>query len=187
MEFTELQKIWDQQNQQTLYAIDESRLHQQIKRRLSRANRKVNISEIGYILISLMASSILLLIGSGSLYNNIVIASFLLIGVVIAYFRWRRLRLVNNPAMDLKTSVDEALSNQNYLKRAMDSFLLWYILPLAIPAVLNMYHTGGKPLWQWAFVLSSFLLGYLLIRQFALPKVSREIQKLEDLKAMLNS
>lgn len=186
MEFTELQKIWDQQNQQTLYAIDESQLHQQIKRRLSRDNRGVNTSEIGYILISLMASSILLLIGSGSFYNNIVMANFLLIGVVIVYFRWRRLRLVNDPAMDLKTRVDEALNNQNYLKRAMDYFLLWYILPLAVPAVLNMYQTGGKPLWQWAFVLGSFLLGYLLIRQLALPRVNREIQKLEDLKVMLN-
>ena len=38
-EFEDIQKIWDSQKQETLYAIDESSLHHRIRRKEQQSNR----------------------------------------------------------------------------------------------------------------------------------------------------
>ena len=42
MEFEEMKKIWDSQNNRPMYAIDENSLHNIVKRKINAASRKVN-------------------------------------------------------------------------------------------------------------------------------------------------
>ena len=47
-----MQKIWDNQNGKTLFAIDEKSLEKQLNKKISKSNRSVNTMEWGIIIIN---------------------------------------------------------------------------------------------------------------------------------------
>src|SRR5258708_3523845 len=60
MEFDEMKKIWDAQNNQPLYVIDEKALHNRIQSKMNTVLRLTNISEWSLIMIYLVAGGILI-------------------------------------------------------------------------------------------------------------------------------
>src|ERR1700712_3500409 len=60
MEFDEMKKIWDEQNKQPLYVLDEKALHNRIQSRMNGVRHMTNISDWTLIIIYLAAGSILL-------------------------------------------------------------------------------------------------------------------------------
>jgi len=60
MEFDEMKKIWDAQNNQPLYVIDEKALHSRIQSKMNTLLRFTSISEWMLILINLGTGGILL-------------------------------------------------------------------------------------------------------------------------------
>ena len=63
MEFEEMKKIWDTQNNQPMFAIDEKTLHKRVKRKTEAINRSVNLMEFGIIAITLGMGTYLLIDG----------------------------------------------------------------------------------------------------------------------------
>ena len=68
MEFEEMRKIWDSQNNAPIYAIDESTLYKRIKSKGNRASRIANTNEIGLTIIFVTVSILLHIIDRGSTY-----------------------------------------------------------------------------------------------------------------------
>jgi hypothetical protein len=60
MEFDEMKKIWDAQNNQPLYVIDEKALHNRIQSKMNSVLHFTSISEWLLIMINLGAGAILL-------------------------------------------------------------------------------------------------------------------------------
>src|SRR6202008_1213324 len=53
MEFDEMKTIWDAQNNQTLYAIDEKALHTRVLSKKSRSRRNANFTELLLIIVNI--------------------------------------------------------------------------------------------------------------------------------------
>lgn len=181
-----MQKIWDSQNQKPMYAFDEAALYQNIKNRRAAIDKKTNFIETTYIGISIVCSLILLSIGSGRIYAYLSILALIGIGIFIFFHRKKRLGKNKAYANDILGELNEALANLYYLERAFKNFASWYILPLAIPALLNMATApDGPPLWKWIYVIGSFLLGYFVVRWSLHKSLAPKINQLEALKAKL--
>ena len=77
--------------------------------------------------------------------------------------------------------LDHTLFNVAYEIRRARTFPLWYIIPVSIPAMLNMYMTGASMI-KWIFVLSAFVLSYFVV-WFGLTKMQEpRKRKLERLR-----
>ena len=53
MEFDEIKKIWDEQNNQTMYAINEDTLHRRVTSKAKAIGRSADRMEIGIIAITI--------------------------------------------------------------------------------------------------------------------------------------
>lgn len=58
MEFDEIKKIWDAQNNQPLYVIDEKALHNRIQSKMKDVLLRANVNEWGVIIINLCTAGI---------------------------------------------------------------------------------------------------------------------------------
>ena len=52
MEFEEMQKVWDEQKGETMYAINETALHRSVTRKKNAAGRRINRVEISVSVIN---------------------------------------------------------------------------------------------------------------------------------------
>ena len=60
MEFEELQKIWDSQNNRPVYAIDEKALHNRILSKKRQAYHITNTTELLLIIVNVAAGGLIL-------------------------------------------------------------------------------------------------------------------------------
>lgn len=187
MEFEEMKKIWDQQNNEPLYAYDQQALHKRIRTKLNRTRHMANTTEIGLILICIIGTTVLLVRNFHKplgFTHIIMLALCLIIGFILRN-RIRRIRRENQFADSMLGDLDQAIAQQDYLISQSRTFLWWFIVPVAIPAILNMAATGPKPPLQWAFVLGSFVLSYFVVRSGLRRKHLPHKQSLERLRETL--
>jgi len=96
MEFDELQKIWDSQNNQPLYAINEKALHNRIQSKMKRGRHITNFSELLLILVNLGAGSFVLGVNlslqRGNIFMYILAAWMFATFVYILVSRVRRIK-----------------------------------------------------------------------------------------------
>ncbi len=181
-----MQQLWNSQNQRQPFAYDEAALHRRIQASKNKASHLANANELGYMAISLVGSIILLIIGSHTFWSYATIAVLLAIGVLIALTRRRRLKIVNQYDQTLLGNLDHTLYLMNYQITSARKMAWWYILPLAVPSIMNMLSAAEpKPWWQWAAVLGSFVLGYLVVRLSISKRYLPQKRELEALKTKL--
>ena len=165
MEFEEMRKIWDTQNNEPIYVLNEQALHNRIVSKKNRINWLANINEIGLIVIAIITSSYLIFKNAGgdNVYAYLPAIALLLTGVYVTALRLRRKNKISQFDQSILGTIDHAISNASYLINFSKTFLWWYILPVAIPVFLNMI-LKNTPLWTWLFVLVSFIVSYALVR-----------------------
>lgn len=178
-----MKKIWDTQNNEVMYAINEDALHRRIRSRSRRANRITNMNDIGLMVIAICTGLILLLIGEQSLYDYLSAVALLMIALYILAGRIRRQKLENQFDRTILGDLEQAINSTGYEIRRAQTFFWWYLLPLGIPTLLNM-EQAGVPAWKWLIVPLAFVLSYLLVRwelrRKHLPR-KRELQTLREL------
>jgi len=165
MEFEEMRKIWDTQNNEPIYVLNEKALHNRILSKKNRVNWLANINEIGLIFIAVATSSYLLNKhwGETNIYALLPTVALLLTGVYVMVSRLKRKSKVNQFDQSILGTIDHAISDADYLVNFSKTFVWWYILPVTIPVVLNMA-MKDTPLWTWFFVPTCFIVSYLLVR-----------------------
>jgi len=107
------------------------------------------------------------------------------LGVAAFIYVHRRRRYANAPRYDrsILGEIDATLEQLRYQERALRYFAWWYLLPLAIPATLNMLTAPDPvPLWKWLYVQGSFLVGFLMIRSSLVRGLQPKIRRMEDLR-----
>ncbi|MBN8822295.1 MULTISPECIES: hypothetical protein [unclassified Spirosoma] len=159
MEFDELQKIWDSQNQRPMYMINEDALHNRIHTKKAKASHITNASEwllmvvnagAGCVLFGLTASK------AGSTIFMYLLAGWMLItALAVLVSRIRRLQRENRFDRSLVGELDHAIAMTTYQVR-LSQLMRWNNLPIALLIIAGLLE-GGKPLW-FAFALVIFFI-----------------------------
>lgn len=134
MEFEEMKKIWDTQNNQPLYAIDEDALHKRVKAKKNSTKRVTSKTEIALIAANLLAGSLIgvshYMKGSTNLVAIAMGLMMLITGVYLMFLRYIRIQRDQQVDTSVLGDLDNALENINYrvnLSRSM----IWYALLVA--------------------------------------------------------
>lgn len=175
MEFEEMKKIWDSQNNKPMYAIDEKSLHNIVKRKIKGAARKVNTFEYGMMAITVFVTIFSIVNGIQSQSFNDFLTAFAAIGITtyVIIHRRRRRKSENRFGQSLIDGLNNAISNIDYLIKQGTTFVWWYLLPFGIVTLVSM-SSKPKPLWGWLLIAAGFVLAYFLasweVRKMHLPK-----------------
>ncbi len=187
MEFDDIKKIWDTQNKEPMYAINEPALHKRIHRHNQRTGRLANINEIGIMLIAISTSAFLIwdvFFDNSSRYVLVGGLAFFLISVFV--FMSRRNRKKNDLRFDqsMLGELDHAITNAGYLVTFGKTFTWWFLLPASIFVYPNMVLNNAS--WQrWVLITACFILSYLVVRWELYRVHIPRMKKLEDLKQNL--
>ncbi len=163
MEFDELKKIWDNQNNQIMYAIDEAALHRRIKAKRDHARLVTNVNEIGLLVVAVATGIILLIIGKGTFFTYLSVGAIWMVGLYVLWGRIQRQKRSKHFEQSMLGDLEEAISNiDNEIKRAR-TFVWWFLVPALLPALLNIAQAGG-PWWKWLIVPVTVILSVPLVQ-----------------------
>ncbi len=188
MEFEELQKIWDSQNNKPLYAIDENALHNRILTKKRQTYHITNVSELLSIIVNLCTGSFVFVINySGShasIAMYIMAAWMLMVSLYALVSRVKRIRGEQQFHRTMKDDLNHAVAMATYQVR-LSQLMRWNIIPIAALCLLGMLEAEKN---GWVFLLT---LGFFAITYYAsgwehnIYKGKK--QELEILKARLEA
>lgn len=155
MEFEDMQVIWNEQNNEKLFAINEAALHKHIKGKSRSVNHLMAFAEWAMIVANFVVAIILTVDAvndGGPQYQYFISAMYLGYALFAAFRRLRRKQaeVVFEPTM--LGEVDKALWQIDYLIKQGESLIYWYVLPLTLVVAASFLMTG-KTLWAVAFIL----------------------------------
>jgi hypothetical protein len=162
MEFEELQQIWNSQDKQPLYAINEEALHRRIEAKKRTAYHITTITELLLIIVNFVSGSFILGMNFTSQRENTfmyVLAAWMF-GTAL-YSLWSRiLRIRGSNRFDrsMRGDLNYAISVATYQVR-LSQLMRWNILPIGALSLLGMWD-GGKSGWAAIAILMFFLLAY---------------------------
>ena len=188
MEFEEMKRIWDQQDDEPLYAINEEELHRSIKSTKKRAIRLTNINDWGLLVIGIVTAivySILSIIdNTPSVYDFLIVGTLLLITGYVWFSRIRRKKQEQIFARTMLGDLNHAIANVKYEANRSKNMVWWFIVPLAILVFLNLSQ-GDVSLWKWIGIAAAFVLSGLLTRWEYIHRFKPKLRKLEALRKKL--
>jgi hypothetical protein len=132
MKFEEMKKIWDEQNQEHLYVIDEKRLHDNIKVRKQKGSKLINRMEWFLIAVNFLTGTFLLttviIEKESDLFINTLVV--VMLGAALFIYSRHRARLKNENRFDrsMLGDLDHAIANATYQARLSYSMLIYFVL-----------------------------------------------------------
>ncbi len=143
MEFDELKKIWDTQNNKPMYVINEEALHRRVVAKKKSASKIANWMEVILIGANLIAGSMLLfaVLFKGKEHETFI---YLMLVVMLAtpiyllYKRSKRKKFENQFELTITGDLEHALSNASYsevLSRTMQVYFAF----IAILTLLSLW------------------------------------------------
>jgi hypothetical protein len=162
MEFEELQKIWDSQNNEPLYAINVNALHNRILSKKKRAGHIANFSELLLIVVNIGAGGLILGMNIFKQNTNVfmyLISVWMFISALYTLAgRIRRIKGEYRFDRSMLGDLNHAISTASYQVR-LSQIMRWNILPIGIFSLLGIWDSG-KPVWIAALILVFFALTY---------------------------
>lgn len=163
MEFDELKKIWDTQNDKPMYVIDESMIHRKVLNKKKQAGFRANMAEFVLIASNLFAAS---LIGSAIIYKGnentfsfIMMCAMFVTALVLMYSRFRRKKNENRFDNSTLGELQHALANATYQVR-LHSGILYFAGLVVILTLASLIDTANS-LWMIPAVVVFFgICGY---------------------------
>ncbi|MFK7920372.1 MAG: hypothetical protein AB8H47_00370 [Bacteroidia bacterium] len=184
MNFDDLQKVWDAQNQAPMYVLNETALEQIVQRKSRKAARDVNINDWGLMAIMIVCSAILLILDWGKGYTYFTAASMLGIAAYVGIKRLLRSKQKQDFEQSILGELEQAIVNaETEIKRAR-TFVWWMLLPVAIPSGLNMIQRGVS-IWIGLLVAGMFALGWAVTQWGLKRKLLPRKRSLEALRRKL--
>jgi len=162
MEFDEIKKIWDAQNSQPLYVLDEKALHNRIQSKKKGVLRYANISEWGLIIINLCTAGILFALNFSQHAANIFMyieAAWMFATVVyVGAHRFRRVSSSRRFDRSIHGDLDHAISIATYHVR-LARIMNWNMLPQGVIMIFLGWE-AGKLLKVGAVVLVAYSFAF---------------------------
>jgi len=181
MQFDDIQKIWDAQRNETLYAINEEALHRRIKSKKRKIERIHRINTIGLILISIIVSSVLLIIKANDIYNAGSAIMLMAIAVYVFLRDRKRKKALKQYKKTMLGDIDHTIKNLKDQIRFAQTFWLWYIIPLGIPKLLELL-SGNINYWSITVLLAGFALSILIVTWEVNARFKPQLRRLLKLR-----
>lgn len=181
MEFEEIKKIWDKQNREPLYAIDENALHNRIRSKRIGANRLNNLNDFGLIFVAVVTAVILLIIRGETMSDFIISGVLLLIAGYVFISRVGRIKKDQKFDRSMLGELNHALSCIDYEIHRASTFIWWFLIPIAIPITINFMVTGASYL-QWLIVAVGYLLAISITQWEMRVRLNPKRRNLETLR-----
>jgi len=186
MEFDEVKKIWDAQNNQPLYAIDEKTLHNRIRSRMNAVRHVTNISD--WILIVIYIGTVGRLLYHNPFkpgVNTFIYLEAAWILATVVYFlviHLRRIKASRQFDRSIHGDLDHAISLASYQVR-LSEVIRWNLFPLGAILILSGWESG-KLLSVSVVILVSYTLAFYVI-SIGLRMSKRRKRELKWLKEKL--
>ncbi len=163
MEFDELQKIWDTQNNKPLYVINEQALHNRI---VAKKHQVIHIAVVTewILIIANAISGAFVLQQNYTGRRSLVFAYLLAIWLLGSAFfvlvnRIRRMREQKRFNRSLSGDLQHALATAVYQVR-IAQIMRWNTLPIALLVLLGSWE-GGQSVWFLVAVALFFVLVFI--------------------------
>ena len=163
MEFDELKKIWDAQNNEPLYAINEKALHNRILLKKKNGYHITNISEllgiIAYTVTGCFIFAVNISRQNGNIFMYILSGWMLCSALYVMVARIRRIKGDHQFDRSMRGDLTHAISTATY-QVILSRVMRWNTLPIGILTVLAVWDSG-KSVWFAAGILIFFIVtGY---------------------------
>ena len=188
MEFEEMKKIWNAQDNEQVYAIDEQALHRRVMKKNAGIKRMANFSEWGLLIISLGLALFMFVeaIFDNELYSIPQGVIFLIVATYIYWDRRKRLRSEGQSDHTLLGDLEQAIRTIDHHIKRQRNMVWWFMLPAAVTVLINSAFTyQGKPWWLWPAVILSFVLSYWIVEKELRCKLLPKRKNLESLRNLL--
>jgi hypothetical protein len=160
MEFEEMKKIWDTQNNEPIYGINEKALHNRILSKKNRAYHITNTTELLSIIVNIGAGCFVLGVNlykqSGNVFLYLMSAWMFATGLYSLVSRIRRLKKDHQFDRSMRGDLAHAIAIATYQVR-FSQLMRWNILPIGILILLGLWE-GEKSIWLAAGILVFFVL-----------------------------
>ena len=149
MEFDEIKKVWDSQNNEPIFGVNEQALHNRIRAKKNSAFHITNASELLAIVVNFGGGAFILILnlikGSADTFLYCLSAWMLVIAGYVLTSRIQRLKDELIFDRSVLGDLRHAVSIATYQVRL--SFILrWNIVPIGILIVLSIWY-GGHSIW----------------------------------------
>jgi cation transport ATPase len=166
MEFEEMQKIWNEQKGETMYAINETALHQSITRKKYAASKRINKTEISLIIINSLVSIILLvdaIVDKEGFWDYVGAFIMMLTVVFLVVFRLKRKKEANKYDRSMLGELDHAIANTRSILQIATTMIYWYLLPVGFYSLGKMIYFGAS-LEKWLLIIGLYTLAFFLVQ-----------------------
>jgi hypothetical protein len=178
MEFEELQKIWNQQKGETMYAINEQAMHQTIKNKKSAASQRINKVEISLILINSFCA-VFLFIDALNDTQKWDFAGSAVFAFTVGYLIHSRVKRKKAEQVFDRTMIgelDHAIANTQSIIKVTYLMIFGYLIPLATLYITKMIVTD-TPFQNGLIIAGMFLLAFILIfwerKKMHIPRINK--------------
>jgi hypothetical protein len=184
MEFDEMKKIWDTQNNQPLYVFDEKALHNRIQSKMNSGLHYANISEWLLIIVNLGAGSILLGLNpfkpGANQFMYLETAWMFATVLYVVISRIRRIKASHRFDRSIHGDLNQAISLASYQVR-LSQIINWNILPMGAIMIFSGWEAGKLFKVSVVMVFSFALAFYVSIKGDRVNKRrKRELQVLKE-------
>ena len=188
MEFDEMKKIWDSQNNELLYGINEQALHNRILSKKNQALHITNFSELLSIIVYTVAGCFIFGITfakqNGNVFMYLLSAWILITALYCLLSRVKRIKGDYRYNRSMHGDLDHAIAVATYQTR-FSLLMRWNLLPFSILILLGVWD-GEKSVWIALGIIVFFVLtNYAAGWEHAIYK-SRK-RELEILKGKLEN
>ena len=187
MEFNELQAIWDNQDNETVYTINEEALYEQIKQKSGSVDRILKKVELFVIGANILVSIFLVIdafLGDRHFTDFIVPIAYLGYALLAIYLRANRRQEEIRFAPTMLGELEKGIWQAEYLIKRSQQMMIWYMIPILLLVILYLTFNGNGllALGVTAVVVPlSYFGGRWEINRFYRPK----LRDLEALRATL--
>jgi hypothetical protein len=215
MEFSELKMIWDSQNQEPLYAMNEAALQGIVQRKNQEWNRRLSCCFAAEITIGLICGG-LMLAGAGMAIFADTAWLAALSWIKVAPSRWDGLALLAAGGIwfyysaymflarkrqqqrvevfdsTLRGDLDRALAETDFRIAHARSIVWWGLVPVWVATSLWLavfYHLWAMPAWSYVFIGATMLGSFVVVVSGKQKSITNRFEprrrELESLRAKL--
>lgn len=215
MEFSELKMIWDSQNQEPLYAMNEAALHAVVQRRNEEWNRSLSCSFAEEITVGLVCAGLLFVCAGVLAFGESAwlatrpwmkvpashwdIMALLVAGGIWLYYsaymfaaRKRQQRRVEMFDSSLRGDLDRALAQTEFQITLARDIVSWGLVPVWIASTLwvaTLFHLGAASGATWMLIGSTIVGAFVAVvgckRRSITNRFEPRQRELESLRAKL--
>ncbi|MEO6550514.1 MAG: hypothetical protein ABIN94_21085 [Ferruginibacter sp.] len=159
MEFEEMKAIWDSQNNEAIYVINEKALHNRILSKKKQSNHITNTSELLAIITYFGGGCFILAVNfrhSNSVFMYLLAAWMICSAIFSLVSRLRRINGNGKYDRSMRGDLTHAIAMATYQVR-LSLLMRWNIVPVGLLIVLGVWESGKSP-WIALGIIIFFLV-----------------------------